>query len=159
MDGIPGIARLLRDPDVHARIRSLGTGPVHDAEDAVAELLACVPEQAHPPLGAKLPILDHEPPRADVLPAVEALAVKQRPPFRGTTFLRRLREGRCTAGKCQTHDRCDVPSSTSHHGSLASMGWARSCPSVTRRDGVINGRCGSRTPTTRPPNPAPWDAD
>ena len=56
---------------------------VDDAEDAVSQLLARVPEQPHAPLGAELAALDDEPTGPDVPPAVEALAVEQRPPVLG----------------------------------------------------------------------------
>ena len=82
MDGKPGVLGPIGDPDVDAGVVAFAGGLVDDADDAIAELFARIPEQAHAALGAEEAVLDHELARPDVLPAVEGAAVEEGPPVR-----------------------------------------------------------------------------
>src|SRR5271157_306125 len=76
VDRIPWVFGPVGDPDVDAGVGARGACPVDDADHAVAEFLAGVPEQAHAALGAKEAILNHEFARSNVVPAVETVTIK-----------------------------------------------------------------------------------
>src|SRR5271157_4305466 len=90
VDRIPRVLGPVGDPDVDAGVGARGACLVDDADHAVAEFLAGVPQQAHAVLGAEKAVLNHELARSNVVPAVETVTIEQRPPARGgTRVLRR----------------------------------------------------------------------
>jgi tetratricopeptide (TPR) repeat protein len=114
--GEPGVGRAVGDADVDARVRPRRAGAIDDAQDAVAQRLAGIPEQAHAALGAEHPVLDDEAAGADVLPAVEALAVEQRPRLLGGGRRAESRAQEDGHGQGQAHGGGDVPGAAGHRG-------------------------------------------